>query len=255
MYNSNSQIKNKPKHLLVAVIVLIAIIILFVIAYISWIYPAQQKNSNKYPDTPQPGFTQCSHTDSSCTQNIPLDEPIIYLYPNVVEKVNIKLGLKGQITSSYPNYNPISGWDVTAHPNGKIINNLDGKEHNYIFWEGITDKLKIDPSVGFVVRGKDTSNFLQTHLQELGLNPTEYNDFIVYWLPKMENNPYNFIQFIGKDYTDISPLEITPKPDSTLRVFMAFKPLEKPIPVKAEVLNPFNRTGFTVVEWGGTELK
>jgi hypothetical protein len=36
---------------------------------------------------------------------------------------------------------------------------------------------------------------------------------------------------------------------------VVFKGLNEKIDIKPQVLEPFNREGFTVVEWGGTELK
>ena len=38
-------------------------------------------------------------------------------------------------------------------------------------------------------------------------------------------------------------------------VFMAFKEISKPIPIKKPTIVPFERKGFTVVEWGGAEVK
>ena len=80
------------------------------------------------------------------------------------------------------------------------------------------------------------------------------NEFIVYWLPRMEHNAYNLITFQGKAYTDTAKLDITPAPDSMLRVFMAYKPLEDSVDIEPQQLETFERKGFTVVEWGGTEL-
>ena len=50
-------------------------------------------------------------------------------------------------------------------------------------------------SAGFVVKGEDTAAFLQEKLAYLGLTPREYNECIVYWLPRLEGNPYNLISF------------------------------------------------------------
>ena len=95
---------------------------------------------------------------------------------------------------------------------------------------------------------------MQETLAEIGLTPREYNEFIVYWLPLMEDNPYNLITFQGDAYTDGAKLSITPKPDSLLRVFMAWMPLEEPMEIDAPEIKPFERNGFTVVEWGGAEI-
>jgi hypothetical protein len=36
---------------------------------------------------------------------------------------------------------------------------------------------------------------------------------------------------------------------------MAFKPLSFPMAVPPQELKPFQRKGFTLVEWGGSEVK
>ena len=51
------------------------------------------------------------------------------------------------------------------------------------------------------------------------------------------------------------PLDINPTPDTTVRILMTFKGLESPIEVKEQKLDTPERKGFTVVEWGGTEIK
>ena len=71
----------------------------------------------------------------------------------------------------------------------------------------------------------------------------------------MEQNPYNLIAFQQETYTEAAKLTVTPTPDSILRVFMAWKPLEKPVDIPAQTLPAFERHGFTVVEWGGAEVQ
>lgn len=72
---------------------------------------------------------------------------------------------------------------------------------------------------------------MEDALARLGLNRREANEFIVYWLPRMEPNPYNLISFQEDAYTDHAVLTITPEPDSLLRVFMAWRPLEAPVEI------------------------
>jgi hypothetical protein len=86
------------------------------------------------------------------------------------------------------------------------------------------------------------------------LLPYEYNEMIMYWLPYMENHAYNLIHFAGEEYTRVTPMEISPTPDALLRVFMVFKELDEPVSIPAQPLPPFERRGFTVVEWGGSEI-
>ena len=179
-------------------------------------------------------------------------KPIIYLYPISEQIVNVKLEYKGKLTCTYPEYK--DGWKVKAKPDGTLTNLADNREYSYIYWEGIFNN-KWDMSKGFVVKGNETEKFLKQELEYLGLTPKEYNEFIVYWLPLMKDNKYNLITFPGKEYEDIAKLNIAPKPDSILRIMMVFKPLTKSINIEKQELKPFARKGFTVVEWGGTELK
>lgn len=183
---------------------------------------------------------------------IEFKKPIIYLYPEEVQEIDVKLDYTGKLMCTYPLYN--NGWEVIAHPNGKLINLNDNREYSYLFWEGISDyKWNIDK--GFVVKGDRTVEFLQDKLSYLGLEPKEYNDFITYWLPIMQENKYNLIHFAEEDYENLAKLSIEPKPDSILRVFMVFKALDECINIEEQELKTFDRTGFTVIEWGGSEIK
>ena len=89
----------------------------------------------------------------------------------------------------------------------------------------------------------------------MGLTEDEMNEFIVYWLPLMEHNKYNLITFQSDVYTDSAKLNITPTPDSLLRVFMAYVPLEEAVDIEPQQLSTFERIGFTVVEWGGSRIQ
>jgi hypothetical protein len=187
----------------------------------------------------------------------PTLKPALYLYPSKTTTVTVKLNYNGTIIADYPDYDAtIGGWKVIASPNGQIIDTKDNKQYSYIYWEGSAEKRQYDLSSGFVVAGKDSKKFLENVLPKIGLLPSEYNDFIVYWYPKMEGNKFNLIHFANdSEYGNFATLNITPKPDSLLRVFMVIKPIEKEVVVKPQTLTPFTRNGFTVVEWGGTELK
>ena len=174
-------------------------------------------------------------------------KPVIYLYPEKEQEVNVKLDLDGKFTFTYPEYN--NGWNVTAKPDGTIIS--DGKEYSYLFWEGLMPTFKPDFKEGFVVKGSDSAEFLRETLSQMGLTPKEYNEFIVYWAPKLQENEYNKIYFAEDDYTDKAKLEINPKPDSILRVFMVYEKADENTVLPKQEIKPFERKGFTVVEWGG----
>ena len=185
-------------------------------------------------------------SDEECAE-----KPVIYLYPEQETAVSVSLNYDGTLTATYPAYE--NGWHITAEPDGTLYDEA-GDEYSYLFWEG-ESKPDYDFSKGFCVAGADTADFLREKLTEIGLTPREYNEFIVYWLPKMQDNPYNLISFQSEAYTDAAKLDIDPEPDSVLRVFMAWKPLSKPQTIEPQTFTPFARDGFTVVEWGGCEVK
>ena len=177
-------------------------------------------------------------------------KPVIYLYPETETEVTVKLDFDGTITSAYPAYE--DGWTVTARPDGTLTDD-HGREYYCLFWEGVS-RTEYDFSTGFCVPGKDTAKFLEQALSQLGLTDREADEFIIYWLPRMEGNAYNLISFQTDAYTDSAALAIDPEPDTLIRVFMAWKGLEKTVDVPEQPLNAVERNGFTVIEWGGAEV-
>ncbi len=178
-------------------------------------------------------------------------KPVIYLYPEEKTEVSVKINLKGKLTCTYPKYE--QGWKVTANPDGTLTDGK-GQLYNYLYWEGETYE-EWDMTKGFCVKGEDTAEFLEDALEKLGLNRKEANEFIVYWLPLMQENEYNIISFQTDVYIDCAKLDIEPKPDTLIRVFMAYKGSDKAINIEAQELTAPERAGFTVVEWGGSVVK
>ena len=178
-------------------------------------------------------------------------KPVIYLYPEEETDVSVKLILDGQLTCTYPAYK--NGWTVTASPDGTLTD-AKGQTYNYLYWEGET-YVQWDMTNGFCIRGKDTAAFLEDALEKLGLNRKEANEFIVYWLPLMEQNPYNIISFQTSLYTDTAKLQIKPAPNTLIRVFMVWHATDTLVELPAQELSAPERIGFTVIEWGGTEVK
>lgn len=177
-------------------------------------------------------------------------KPVIYLYPEEETEVSVRLTLDGKLTCTYPAYG--NGWTVTAQPDGTLTD-AQGQTYNYLYWEGESNA-QYDLSKGFCVKGEDTAAFLEDALAKLGLTRREANEFIVYWLPLMEQNPYNIISFQTDAYTNAAQLEIDPAPDTLIRVFMAWRAADIKVELPEQELTAPQRTGFTVVEWGGTEI-
>ena len=184
-----------------------------------------------------------------CDPNIAY-KPIIYLYPTEKTNVNVKLLNSNLISVSYPKYN--NGWNVTVDESGNIYDSKTNRNYYGLYWEGSKYYSEVT-NEGFVVEGKESYKFLEEKLEILGLNEREINEFIIYWLPKLESSKYNYIRFETNESIDkYMPLEVTPTPNTVIRVYMVFKPLEEKIDVKPQVLEQKSREGFSVIEWGGS---
>ena len=179
------------------------------------------------------------------------EKPVIYLYPEAETEVTVSLDYGGELTCVYPAMED-GVWTVTAAPDGTLTD-AAGQTYSYLYWEGVSDA-EYDFSQGFCVPGGDTAAFLEGALADLGLTRREANEFIVYWLPRMEGNAYNLIAFQTTAYTDHARLTVDPAPDTVLRVFMAWKPLERSVQLPPQTLDGPERAGFTLVEWGVAEV-
>ena len=184
----------------------------------------------------------------------PVDyKPIIYLYPTEKTEITVKLGKPNNLTVTYPIYK--NEWVIIAQPNGTLIDTKTGRKLYSLYWEGKhSEPINLDE--GFIVEGRRVVEFLEEKLAILGLNEKESEEFIIYWLPKLQENKYNYIRFA--DINEINknmPLELSKEPDTMIRILMQYKALDKPIKVTEQELKQVNRVGFTVVEWGGTEIK
>ena len=182
-------------------------------------------------------------------------KPVIYIYPLKEQKTSVHIDFKGDDLYTWPKIDKTNTWEVTAQPNGMLID-IKGEQYPYLFWEGTSNNVNyIDLNDGFVVNADETEIFFLEKLKILGLNAKEYTDFITFWSPLLRKNRCNFIRFETVNYNNEIPLTIVPKPESIQRILMVYKPVDANYNVRPQVLEPFSRRGYTVIEWGGMELK
>ena len=237
MQKKSNEVKEIKKNFKVKlwVILILAIIVLGVIVYGIW-QRIEEVNCQK-----------------NNWGDMSVDKPIIYLYPEEEINVTVKLGKPENITCSYPKYE--NGWEVIAKTDGTLTDTKTGRNLYALYWEGI-DTNKSEITEGFIVKGSETIEFLEEKLEILGLNEIETEEFIVYWLPKLQENKYNYVKFVTmEEINEKMPLEFSVKPDTLIRVLMEFKGLEEYIEIPEQKLETPERKGFVVVEWGGTEIK
>ena len=181
-------------------------------------------------------------------------KPIIYIYPEEEMKITVNLGNPEKLTTTYPKYE--DGWTVVAKPDGTLIDTETGREYYSLYWEGLDTNSGQNMQEGFVVVKEDITKFLEEKLEILGLNEREAQEFIIYWLPQLEAHEYVYIRFkTMEEIEENMPLILSEKPDTLIRVVMEWKGLDKYREVEEQQLERVERKGFTIVEWGGTEIK
>ncbi len=202
----------------------------------------------------KPGYkTEISVTFMKAEEARPMKKPVIYVYPNKKEKINIDLELKGNFSFTYPQYK--NGWSFTGNPDGSI--EMNDKKYHYLFWDGYVniEKSKLNLNEGFIVKNKDLITFFEEKLNYMGLNSQEIQDYITYWCPLMNMNKSNYIHFMfNNECNEYAKMNISPKPDHIFRVYMLWSDAKDHAPVSDQKIENFQRKGFTVVEWGGSEM-
>ena len=182
-------------------------------------------------------------------------KPVIYLYPTEKTEIDLQLNFKGKLLTTFPKYD--KNWEVVAEPNGQIFDKKTNRYYSSLFWDGTIDfpeeHYKYDD--GFIVPKEKLAEFLIEKLEHIGLNNQETNEFIQYWLPILERNKYNFIHFlVNEECDEIAILNVNPKPETTIRIYMEFYGLENFTEIKEQQLPKTERKGFTLVEWGGADF-
>ncbi len=186
---------------------------------------------------------------------IMVKKPVIYLYPKEKTDISIKIDFKGKILTTFPKYE--QNWNLIGYPDGQIFDKKTNRFYSSLFWDGTQTfpKEHYNYQSGFVVSKNDLTAFLIEKLEYIGLNTMETNEFVQFWLPILEKNETNFIHFfVNSEYDVISKNTIFPKPDTEIRLFMEFYELKEPLKISEQKLQKTERKGFTIVEWGGSDV-
>jgi hypothetical protein len=179
-------------------------------------------------------------------------KPVIYLYPEKDMDISVQLNINkkdNELTTIYPKFNGEDNtWNVHAKPNGDII--LGNKTYPYLFWEA-KSYYNQEIKEGFIVKDINAEEFLENKLKILGLNDKESTDFITFWLPVLLRNKLSLCNFQSEQFFNNFKLNVNPKPDTMIRIFLSIKKLNSPIEIKEQKLEKNERKGYTLIEWGG----
>jgi hypothetical protein len=106
-------------------------------------------------------------------------------------------------------------------------------------------------SEGWVVKQEALSLFFISNLEAYGFNGPEIQDFLDYWIPRMNTAPYYAVY--PQHTADVNfavKLRISQRPDSCLRLFYVVDEVQAYFSLPEPEIPEFKRKGFTVSEWG-----
>lgn len=201
----------------------------------------------KYLDYDYDIETEWDIKEATCDPYIAY-KPILYLYPE--NKTNIKINFEHEenLTTTYPKFK--EEWNIIANPNGDLYDQY-GNYYYALYWEE-KDYAKVNFKEGFYVSKDNAIEFLEDKLTLLGLNNKERNEFIMYWLPILESNEHNLVYFeLTEELQKQNKINITPQPDTLIRIRMHVKKVNKKTNIKEQKLTKQERIGYTAIEWGG----
>jgi hypothetical protein len=192
-------------------------------------------------------------------------KPNIYLYPTETIDVSVRLEFAEgcALTYSDPPYG--DGWRVTVSPDGwmdngigYVVGEVDGEEvifdaprYGCLFYEADAPDVWQTERGWLVDDGEDLGDFFSENLAAYGFEGREIKDFLDYWVPRLTAGYYAVFPQLAADIEPLVGLNVYPEPDSVLRLFyyLVADPLMGG-ELAPPVIEPFERTGFTVVEWG-----
>jgi hypothetical protein len=171
-------------------------------------------------------------------------KPAVYLYPEKVTDISVKVAVNGCITYTEPLYK--NGWNVNVTTVGLIDNKYD-----YLFYEADINKIEL-PEEGWIVEFKELEKWFDEYLPQLGLNSKEKDQFKEYWLKDLKKANYYEIKLLGNNFLEENmKLIISPEPQTLIRLNFYFKPLSEQKKINNPLITTTERKGFTVIEWGG----
>jgi hypothetical protein len=188
-------------------------------------------------------------------------EPIIYVYSKKPQELTLAEGRPNLFMITRPQAHQ-GFWRVETKADGTLWDIINKINVPYLFWEGLTPApLQTAPSFGFQVESKNLETFFDTTLVRLGLVSREVQDFKKFWIPELKRFPVDqwLLSFLPQEHIEkFAPLNIEPRPDTLIRVFMDFQPLPRLETWQPQHFSDFKtpiRQGLTVVEWGGTKRR
>lgn len=188
---------------------------------------------------------------------IMVEKPVIYLYSEHEVPFSLKVNTEAAIQFTYPAYD--GGWKGSSSPDGTI--RMNGTTYPYLFWDAAlnSEKLHLNWYNADVIEGSQVVTYLESQLDRIGFNAKEKADFITYWGPRMQQQPYAEILWLqDENIHPIASLEMSPA-FKINRIYLVFRgsdlPVEQTLQLHVPQLKPLDRSGNYLVEWGGMQIQ
>ncbi|MCE3297018.1 MAG: hypothetical protein K0R65_2732 [Crocinitomicaceae bacterium] len=185
------------------------------------------------------------------------EKPVIYAYSENKLSFDLLLKPKGKLLFTYP-LPDANTWHMTV--DGQSLKDAAGNSFPYLFWEAshspefAFDQLNGKIS-GKILAQENVLSYLDSVLSHMNFNSREKTDFITYWGPRLTENKYSLVQFVVQDQcARFAEYGISPQPDVFNRFYMVYAGFDRYpgfIEIVPQVLPPFERKGFELLEWGG----
>ncbi|KAK0470992.1 hypothetical protein IW261DRAFT_1513954 [Armillaria novae-zelandiae] len=187
-------------------------------------------------------------------------KPVIYLLSPLPLYATVRLSLVkcwsfSTIYPSAPIKSSESGqsieWNVNTHEDHTMTDIGTRARISYLFWEAETNpglppsppssprlgqlhsdvicpfdppRAELNDTNSVVLPASTTALYLDKVLTVLGLHVEARTSFITYWLPSILKHDFIALRFLPQaSYEHAAPLDVEPKPDLVVRVFMLFK--------------------------------
>ena len=178
-------------------------------------------------------------------------KPVIYFYPEEEMDLEVTYVEAERLLTTYPKYE--GGWNIHLQEDGTFTVPGSNREYYALFFDE-TPGIEVDFSEGFYVTKENAITFLEEKMDYMGFTNRETNEFIMYWLPILENNGQSLVYFEQtEERNEECPLEFSVEPDTLIRTIIHIKKVDGPTAIVEQQLTHYEREGFTVTEWGGEE--
>lgn len=177
-------------------------------------------------------------------------KPVVYFYSPEEKDIAFDVDPVGGFTHTDPRHD--NGWLIHISDHGGFTDNRTGKYYESLLWEGIALDYSV-PEKGWVISRDELDGFFEEKLTAFGLNEKEKNDFMEYWLERLDEYPFYRLSFMDRyQFDQLAPLSFSENPDNIIRVMLIANGENDRYDMEEQKLDVnVNRDGFTVVEWGG----